>query len=99
MAITLTKTLQGTEYADLYSVCEPMTDIGTLAVFGCKVYQSEGHYNDGFLPLVSKQEVVTDSSTLTTYRSFVPTDMPAAIATIEQYIVTQPGFHQGGTVG
>jgi hypothetical protein len=99
MAITITKTLHGVEYANLYSTVEPLADIGSLAVFQCRVYQTLGHYQDGFLPIIAKQEVITNQPALMAYRSLALTDQAAAIAAIEAYIIAQPGFHQGGVVG
>jgi hypothetical protein len=98
MPITTTKTLHGVEYVGLYSTIEPIADIGSLAVFDCKVYQTVGHYQDGFLPIIFKREVITNQPALMAYRSLSPTDYPAAIAAIEAYIVGQAGFHQGGVV-
>lgn len=99
MPITMTKTLQGEEYANLYSLPEPLSDTGGFVVFDFKVYRTVGHYNDGFTPLLVKREIIMDIPTLTTYRQYRDAgNMPAALQAVEEYVVSQSGFYQGGTV-
>jgi hypothetical protein len=99
MPITITKTLQGDVYNNLYSLPEPLADTGGFVVFDFKVHRTVGHYNDGFTALLVRREIIMDVPTLETYRQFRDAgNMPGALGVIENYVVTQSGFHQGGTV-
>lgn len=103
MAITLTKTLQGTAYTNLYTITTPLSGISglsnvTSAVFNFKTYQTSGHYTDMFSPLLVRDIVVTDTTVLTAYINAYVSNPTTAIQGIEQYIVGQPGFFSGGVV-
>ena len=53
MAIAITKTLQTVEYG-LYCKSNVVFLMTGLVVLNIDVYQSSGHYTDGFVPIIKR---------------------------------------------
>lgn len=95
MAIALEKTLQTVSY-DLYIKSSVMFLSPTLLVLETRVYQSEGHYTDGFVPMILRQEVISASATISAFAgnySSVP-----GIAAAEAWFVANVAWYSGGVV-
>ena len=101
MPILLTKTLQGTEY-DLYVLVMdlmPITDMNIISVT-VKFWESQGHYEDYFLPMLMKGEMIYgDSSTdLPILDSSGILDYMANYNYVEQYLVDMIEYYSGGII-
>jgi hypothetical protein len=98
MAIILTKTLQTIEY-DLYiltTILNPFYTIGlTLDQY---TYASEGHFNDGFLPIIRRNVQITDGGTVTTITALFYSDPNGAVEAAETYLVANDAYYAGGSV-
>ena len=97
MAISLAKTLQGTAYT-LYMTTDILATFQGLVVTKESVYQSSGHRSDGFLPIISKVNVITDiTATASINNSYNSGDISAAIATAEAYLINNVAWYSGGS--
>jgi hypothetical protein len=97
MAITLPKTLQTVSYTLHFTTTVlyvSATDIGV----NCDGYQSTGHYTDGFLPLLQKRVVITDSALMDSARLNYPFAMETLVDDVEAYLVADHAYFAGGTV-
>lgn len=95
MAIELTKTLQTVEYG-LYLKTGMRLLTATMVVVEMKGYQSQGHYTDGFLPIISKIENITDLTTVQAFAgSYAST---VGLAAAEAWLIANVAWYSGGAV-
>lgn len=99
MAISLQKTLQGTTYPDLYALTTIQYASAILVAVQMVVYESQGHLSDGFVAIISRYENITDSATVATVYANYLTNYAVAVAAIEEYLVDNVAWYEGGTVG
>ena len=98
MAISLAKTVQGTAYT-FYITTDLAAVLSGLVVVRESVYQSTGHKTDGFVPIIARTEVITDSTTTASINtSYNNGDYTGAIATAEAYLVASVAWYSGGSV-
>jgi hypothetical protein len=96
MAITITKTLQSVEYADLYFVTSILYSSATLVAVALDGYETVGHYTDGFLPIIRKYATVTGGTAASAHANW-PSAIPTAIGIIEN-VLNDSGFFENGVV-
>ena len=97
MAISLTKTLQGTSY-NLHAVTTiPAVTLDKVIII-VTIYQSAGHRGDSFLPIMSRTQVITARNIVDLINTIYPDQYDTAIQAIESHLVQASGFYQGGTV-
>ena len=95
MAIAITKTLQTVEYG-LYCKSNVVFLMTGLVVLNIDVYQSSGHYTDGFVPIIKRTENITDSATVTSFASSYASTV--GIAAAEAWLVANEAWYSGGSV-
>lgn len=98
MAISLTKTLQSVSYTFYIRTTVQQHIPGAMVVTIEKFYQSLGHYNDSFVPIIEKQHVITAANVLSIMENNYPGNDTIYIPAIEQYLVQAVGYYQGGAV-
>lgn len=96
MPIILRKTLQTVVY-DLYIV----TDIN-LTPNGVQLlqnfFQSKGHFNDDFLPIIRKRLNIQNQNIIRVIRALIGENQKAALLAIENFMVQNIPYYQGGIV-
>ena len=96
MAIALTKTLQTVEY-NLYGRTALVFHSTEVVVVKVSIYQSSGHYSDGFVPIITKNHNITDSTVVTAFGSYY-SNSPVAINAAEDWLVANDAWYSGGSV-
>lgn len=97
MTIALGKTLQTVAYT-FHIVSELAYSNAGMVISQEAVYQSSGHFTDGFVPMIRRQEVITDASVITTVEANKYSDYAVAINTIEDWLVANVAWYATGTV-
>lgn len=98
MPIQLTKTLQGQQYT-LYIITtvEFIDESRALSVVQ-NIYQSQGHFDDDFLPIIRKRATVTNNTIVRSIRAVLRENYATAVALIETFLVNNVQYYQGGSV-
>lgn len=99
MAIELIKTLQGKDYI-LYIVTNMRLEASTESAIEIhqKIYESKGHFDDGFVPIILKNVVVTNQQRVNTIKLLLGQNYDEAISVVENFLVNNVAYYQGGTV-
>lgn len=95
MAIALTKTLQAVEY-DFHIVSMVQWLSATLVVLQAEAYQSEGHYNDGFVPMIVRRETINHAPTAASFGGVYSSSV--GMATAEAWLIANVAWYSGGSV-
>lgn len=98
MAIEITKTLVGTEYVDLCFKTSLIFSMTDLVVLDMKGYETAAHVTDNFLPILQRQEAVTDPAATASFNSVYYTNPSTAIAAIEAWLIANVAYYAGGSV-
>lgn len=97
MAIRLVKTLQTVNYTLYIKTTVQLLTQESVSV-RLKFYQSQGHYQDDFLPIIEKQVTITADNVLQIMQAFYPGNEQIYTQAIEQYLVQAVGYYQGGAI-
>lgn len=98
MSITLSKTLQSRSYV-LYIRSElKLVDRDNSINLIQDIYESKGHYDDGFLPIIRKRLQTNNINIVRIVRSLVTNDLSSAILAVETFLVQNVPYYQGGSV-
>lgn len=99
MAIQLSKTLQGTTYT-LYIITQLALRQGeqeTIRV-AQDFYESKGHFDDDFLPIIRKEVTVTNQQRVNSIKLLLRENYAEALSVAENFLVNNVAYYQGGTV-
>ena len=97
MAINLSKALQGVSYSLHAIITVPFIATDKI-VITATIYQSAGHRGDSFLPIMSRNQVITARGIVDLINAIYPNQYDTAIQAIESHLVQAGGFYQGGSV-
>ncbi len=97
MAIVVSKTLQGVEYM-LYFTTEVKQTEGDTIRLVLTGYQSEGHFNDDFLPIIQKSPVVKNKNRAESVIALYEKNYKEAVELIESFLVGNVPYFVGGVV-
>jgi hypothetical protein len=99
VAIILNKTLQGVTY-DLYIKTDMRLDTSTPEKVSVvqHFYTSQGHFDDGFLPIIRRELVITNQQRVNSIKLLLRESYKEAINVAENFFVNNVAFYQGGTV-
>ena len=99
MAISLVKTLQTVQYT-LYivsSVRLTLADPETVEV--CQnIYQSAGHYSDGFTPIIKRDVTITDTNAVIAIKAVLANNYNSAVTAAEQFLIGAVAYYQDGEI-
>ena len=100
MPITLAKTLQSVPYTFYITTAARLFDAGGTAFVEIKqkFYQSKSHFDDGFVHIVEKDVKITNEQRVATIRLLLRTDYKEALSVVENFLVNNVGYYQGGIV-
>jgi hypothetical protein len=99
MPISLPKVLQGTSYT-LYIITEIglfLTPVESIRIKQ-RFYQSKGHYDDGFVPIILKEVTVTNQQRVNTIKLLLRENYAEALSVAENFLVNNVPYYEGGTV-
>jgi len=97
MAIILHKILQDQVF-DLYMKTEiALTNQNNVRVVQ-KVYESKGHFEDDFLPIILKSTVVSNAQRVNTIKLLLANDYEEAVSVVENFLVNNIPYYNGGVL-
>jgi hypothetical protein len=99
MAIELVKTLQTVAYT-LYiksNIRLIQTDPETVEV-NQDIYQSVGHFTDGFTPMITKVVSITDTNVIVAVKALLGSNYTSAVSAAEQYLVGAVAYYADGEI-
>ena len=98
MPITLAKELQGVMYS-LYILTQIRLHPSETSVDITQVmYQSKGHFDDNFLPIIRREVTITNPQRVNTIKTIIKQDYKEAIYIVENFLVSNVGYYDGGVV-
>lgn len=99
MPIVLNKTLQGKTYT-LYIISSARLQgsEGVAVEIQQTIYESKGHFDDGFLPIIKRDVLVTNQQRVNTIKTLLRQDYEEAISIIENFLVNNVPYYQGGSI-
>lgn len=97
MAIELVKTLQTVAYT-LYIVSVIRVNLDGNVEISQSIYESSGHYSDGFLPIITKTVIISDSTALTAMFAILGSNYNGAIMIAEEYLIDNDAYYATGSV-
>jgi len=98
MAILLTKTLQTVMY-NLYIKTElNIVEQDNRLYLIQNIYQSKGHFDDDFLPIIRRRFNTANPNIIRIVRSLMREDFPSAVLAVETFLVQNVAYYQGGSV-
>lgn len=96
MAISIEKTLQTIAYT-FYVKTNVVVFLPSVIVLEERVYQSSGHYTDGFVPMIVRRETITDATVIAAFNTSYWSAEATAILAAETYLLTQ-AWYTGGSI-
>jgi hypothetical protein len=99
MAISLVKTLQSVEYT-LYiisSIRLTQSEPESVEVTQ-SIYQSVGHYTDGFTSMIAKSVMITDENAVVAIKALLGSNYTSAVSAAEQFLVGAVAYYADGTI-
>lgn len=97
MPIQLAKTLQTVDYT-LYIITDIDLPGSDRVLINQRIYQSKGHFDDDFLPIILKRQVITNQARVNTIRMLIRTNYDEAINAVETFLTANVPYYQGGVV-
>lgn len=101
MPIQLSKTLQGVTYL-LYITTEIKVERQQDNLHSVRVvqlfYESKGHFDDSFLPIIRKEITITNQQRVNSIIALLRDSYSEALSVAENFLVNNVAYYQGGTV-
>jgi hypothetical protein len=97
MAINLIKTLQSVQYNLYIKTQVNITHDGSVVIMQ-DFFQSKGHYQDDFYPIIRKRQIITNPTRVNSIKAALKDDYNEAVNLVEAFLIQNVAYYTGGVV-